>query len=140
MRQSFVLLLLFGITNSRKKFQYKSSMLRFTKQQLPHKQRVVCLMCRCSWFLFLHVLLFLGKFPLFFIAIRCILLLLTLGSSWLLFSSACRFWKSKYIADKLFMKLYNIVQAAKRNKGLFHVQIFGVYQINDPFFRFSTFL
>lgn len=38
------------------------------------------------------------------------------------------------------MKLYNIVQAAKRNKGLFHVQILGVYQINDPFFRFSTIL
>lgn len=36
------------------------------------------------------------------------------------------------------MKLYNIVQAAKRNKGLFHVQILGVYQINDPFFGFST--
>lgn len=74
------------------------------------------------------------KISTFFIAIRCILLLLTLGSSWLLFSSACRFWKSKYIADKLLMKLYNFVQAAKRNKGLFHVQILGIYQMNDHFF------
>lgn len=32
------------------------------------------------------------------------------------------------------MKLYYIVQAAKRNKGLFHVQILGIYQMNDPFF------
>lgn len=32
------------------------------------------------------------------------------------------------------MKLYNFVQAAKRNKGLFHVQILGIYQMNDHFF------